>query len=236
MKVLSRLTIEGNERVIDAGCGTGRLTAGLLARLPRGRLVAIDRSWNMLLTARAHLRPDFGARVLFARVDCPLMPFDAWADLVFSTATFHWVHYYEGALLARASSAPARRSAVCAVRRGPEPRARSRTGRASDEIVPVCPVVYRLGCGVGVRDRGHHRRTSSPAGFIYVQTSLEEAATTLPDEASYRESRRQSCTIRISRELPMRPCARASSTRSRTSQPARSPVYARRQPAEPRRP
>src|SRR5688572_18872048 len=49
LKVLSRLALEGNERAIDAGCGTGRLTAGLMARLPRGRLVAIDRSWNMLL-------------------------------------------------------------------------------------------------------------------------------------------------------------------------------------------
>ena len=39
--------------------------------LPRGRLVAIDRSWNMLLTARANLRPEFGDRVSFARVELP---------------------------------------------------------------------------------------------------------------------------------------------------------------------
>ena len=93
--MLSRLTVNGDERTIDAGCGSGRLTSELLERLPQGRLVAIDRSWNMLLTARANLRPDFGARVAFARVALPLMPFSGWADLVFSTATFHWIRDHE---------------------------------------------------------------------------------------------------------------------------------------------
>ena len=90
-KVLARLTLRGDERAIDAGCGSGRLTAELLERLPEGRLVALDRSWNMLMTARANLRPVFGDRVSFAQVSLPAMPFSGWADLVFSTATFHWI-------------------------------------------------------------------------------------------------------------------------------------------------
>jgi trans-aconitate methyltransferase len=40
---------------MDAGCGTGRLAAGLLERLPRGRVMAVDRSQNMLEEARTHL-------------------------------------------------------------------------------------------------------------------------------------------------------------------------------------
>ena len=58
-KVLARLALRGDERAIDAGCGSGRLTGELLERLPHGQLVAIDRSWNMLQTARANLRPAF---------------------------------------------------------------------------------------------------------------------------------------------------------------------------------
>src|SRR6266545_5176759 len=85
-RVLSRLVVRDDERVIDAGCGTGRLTAELAARLARGRLIAIDRSWNMLMTARANLRPAFGSRVAFAQVSLPNLPFADWADLVFSTA------------------------------------------------------------------------------------------------------------------------------------------------------
>ena len=90
-KVLARLELRGDERAIDAGCGSGRLTGELLERLPHGQLVAIDRSWNMLQTARANLRPAFGPRVRFVQVSLPAMPFDEWADLIFSTATFHWV-------------------------------------------------------------------------------------------------------------------------------------------------
>ena len=89
--MLSRLTVSGDERVIDAGCGTGRLTGELMAMIPRGRLIAIDRSWNMLITARANLRPDFGSRVGYVRVELPHLPFAGWADLVFSTVMFHWV-------------------------------------------------------------------------------------------------------------------------------------------------
>ena len=47
-KVLNRLHVNGDERAIDAGCGSGRLTGDLMERLPNGRLIAIDRSWNML--------------------------------------------------------------------------------------------------------------------------------------------------------------------------------------------
>ena len=90
-KVLARLTLRGDERAIDAGCGSGRLTAELMERLPGGRLIAIDRSWNMLMTARANLRPVFGNRVSLVQVALPDMPFAGWADLVFSTATFHWI-------------------------------------------------------------------------------------------------------------------------------------------------
>jgi trans-aconitate 2-methyltransferase len=85
------LNVNGDERAIDAGCGSGRLTGDLMERLPNGRLIAIDRSWNMLLTARANLRPVLGSRVSFVQVSLPDLPFAGWADLVFSTATFHWV-------------------------------------------------------------------------------------------------------------------------------------------------
>ena len=90
-KVLARLELRGDERAIDAGCGSGRLTGELMDRLPNGTLVAIDRSWPMLITARANLRPAFGDRVRFVQVALPAMPFSSWADLVFSTATFHWI-------------------------------------------------------------------------------------------------------------------------------------------------
>ena len=54
-EVLGRLPLEGDETVLDAGCGTGRVTELLLARLPRGRVVALDASAAMLEQARERL-------------------------------------------------------------------------------------------------------------------------------------------------------------------------------------
>src|SRR5439155_12318300 len=68
-RVLERLRLNGDETLIDAGCGTGKLTAELLERLPRGRVLALDLSQNMLRLAREHLQPRFPRRVLFARAD-----------------------------------------------------------------------------------------------------------------------------------------------------------------------
>lgn len=88
-RVLDRLELRGDEEVLDAGCGTGRLTALLAERLPRGRVIALDRDAGMLERAREHLAP-FGDRVSFVQSALPALPL-VQVDAIFSTATFHWV-------------------------------------------------------------------------------------------------------------------------------------------------
>jgi trans-aconitate 2-methyltransferase len=90
-EVLERLPLEGEETVLDAGCGTGRVTELLLAKLPRGRVVALDASAAMLGEARGRLAR-FGDRVTYVHADLELpLPIDEPIDAVLSTATFHWV-------------------------------------------------------------------------------------------------------------------------------------------------
>ena len=89
--VLERLPLIGEETVLDAGCGSGRVTELLLERLPNGRVIAADAAPSMLVEARRRLER-FGDRVTF--VECDLgrpLPIDGAVDAVFSTATFHWV-------------------------------------------------------------------------------------------------------------------------------------------------
>jgi trans-aconitate methyltransferase len=90
-KVLARTPLRGDQTVLDAGCGTGRLTRDLLEALPRGRVVALDVSRNMLEAARAYLVTDLGDRVEFVCCDLLDLPFDTEFDGIFSTASFHWV-------------------------------------------------------------------------------------------------------------------------------------------------
>jgi trans-aconitate 2-methyltransferase len=89
--VLERLPLAGDETVLDAGCGSGRVTEELLERLPHGRVIAADAAPSMLVEARRRLER-FGDRVTF--VECDLgrpLPIAGPVDAVFSTATFHWV-------------------------------------------------------------------------------------------------------------------------------------------------
>jgi trans-aconitate 2-methyltransferase len=186
-RVLSRLQVRGNERVIDAGCGTGRLTGELMRRLPGGRLIAIDRSWNMLLTARANLRPEFANRISYVRVALPHLPFRDWADLVFSTATFHWVRDHETlfAEIWRALKPGGRLFAQC----GGGPNLRHAHALAED-VMHHEPFAEYFRDWSGVWEFSDADQAASrlhAAGFADVATSLEPAPTTLADEASYRE-------------------------------------------------
>ena len=88
--VLERLPLEGDERVMDAGCGTGRVTALLAERLPRGAVIGVDRSRRMIEQARANLRGNPRVRFLVADLGRPL-DMGELVDAVFSNATFHWV-------------------------------------------------------------------------------------------------------------------------------------------------
>lgn len=89
LRVLDRLTLAGDERVMDAGCGTGRVTEALLARLPRGRVIALDASRRMLAVAGSRLDMGRAHPVCADLLSVPVR--DGSLDAVFSTATFHWV-------------------------------------------------------------------------------------------------------------------------------------------------
>jgi trans-aconitate 2-methyltransferase len=94
-EVLGRLELDGTEAVLDAGCGSGRVTEMLCERLPAGRVLAVDSSESMLAEARRRLAR-FAESVSFIESDLLELGPDTLADAapvdaVLSTATFHWV-------------------------------------------------------------------------------------------------------------------------------------------------
>jgi trans-aconitate 2-methyltransferase len=108
---LERLELRGDEVVLDAGCGSGRVTKLLLERVPRGRVYGVDIAPSMVEHARAAL--DGRATVLqqdLVELDLP-EPVDA----IFSNATFHWVRDHDALFgaLSRALAPGGRLVAQC---------------------------------------------------------------------------------------------------------------------------
>jgi len=92
---LARLTLEGGERILDVGCGDGTITAEIAARVPRGGVLGVDPSQDMITYAsnhygRAHLRFEVG--------DARRLAFHDEFDLVVSFNALHWVPEQDAAL------------------------------------------------------------------------------------------------------------------------------------------
>jgi trans-aconitate 2-methyltransferase len=91
LEVLERLELAGDELVLDAGCGSGRITEALIRRLPDGHVIAVDGSPSMVEAARRRLGDDADVRVAdLLELDLPER-----VNCVLSTATFHWIADHE---------------------------------------------------------------------------------------------------------------------------------------------
>src|SRR4051812_7426028 len=62
-EVMGRLELNGDETILDAGCGSGRLTELLLEQVPEGRVVGVDASASMIEAARNRLGGEVDLRV-----------------------------------------------------------------------------------------------------------------------------------------------------------------------------
>jgi len=112
-EVIEGLDARGDEAAIDAGCGTGRVTELLLAKLPRGSVLAVDKSLAMVEAARRRFAGE--PRVRVERQDLMRLDVEEPVDLVFSTATFHWIWDHDSLFesLARALKPGGRLVAQC---------------------------------------------------------------------------------------------------------------------------
>lgn len=84
---LERLSLRGDEVVLDAGCGSGRVTALLADLVPQGRVYAVDVAPSMA----AHAREALGDRATVFCQDLVELGLPEAVDAIFSNATFHWI-------------------------------------------------------------------------------------------------------------------------------------------------
>ncbi len=90
-ELIAKLDLAGDEHVLDVGCGDGKVTAELAELLPRGAIVGIDSSPEMIGFAQEAFPPERHPRLRFELMDARALRFEQEFDVVFSNATLHWV-------------------------------------------------------------------------------------------------------------------------------------------------
>jgi trans-aconitate 2-methyltransferase len=173
--------LRGDEVVLDAGCGSGRVTAELADRVPRGRVYGVDASPAMVEHARAAL----GDRAVILCQDLVEIDLPEKVDAVFSNATFHWIHDHDAlfAALARGLKPGGRLVAQCGGRGNIDS-----FRRVTDEVAsePAFASYFEGWQGPwNYADAEPTARRLERAGFTDVDTWLEPKRV-LPDRAFLR--------------------------------------------------
>ena len=172
--------------LMDAGCGTGRLTAELLQSLPRGRVVGVDLSQNMLAGARDYLGR-FAGTFLLVAADLQDLPFERVFDGIFSTAAFHWVLDHDR--LFRSLFRTLRPGGWLLAQCGGGPNL-ARLRKRTDELSATAKYAQYF---AGFREPWTYNDAETAAailwraGFVEVDTSLEPAPTILEGSLQYSE-------------------------------------------------
>jgi trans-aconitate 2-methyltransferase len=182
-----RLPLEGGEAVLDAGCGSGRVTKMLLDRLPEGRVIGVDGSPSMIETARETLAGEDRVTLIVSdllEVSPELLRrsgAETEADAVFSNATFHWIRDHEALFRAlRSVMRPgARLVAQCGGR-----------GNVAEWVAAIKRVIPREPYAEHLADVSawnfygpeETEERLRAAGFEEIRTWLSEVPPVLPDD------------------------------------------------------
>src|SRR5437016_2232776 len=97
-EVLALLNLNGSERILDVGCGDGKITAEIASRVPKGSVIGVDPSRDMINFARSHFGPATLPNRRFEVADARRLPFKNEFDLVVSFNALHWIPEQQTAL------------------------------------------------------------------------------------------------------------------------------------------
>jgi trans-aconitate methyltransferase len=88
---LGRLTLGGGERVLDIGCGDGKITAEIAALVPRGSVLGVDPSQDMIAFASRNFAHASRTNLRFEVADVRRLTYREEFDRVVSFNALHWV-------------------------------------------------------------------------------------------------------------------------------------------------
>jgi trans-aconitate 2-methyltransferase len=195
LEQLERLVLGGDEVVLDAGCGSGRVTALLADRVPDGRVYGVDVAPSMA----EHAAQALGERATILCQDLVELSLPEPVDVVFSNATFHWVHDHEAlfAALYRTLKPGGRLHAQCGGLGNIDGFRVLADAVASEE--PFAPYFADWKRPWNYADAAQTAERLRHAGFMDVQTWLEPKSVTPADPRSFV---RTVCVVRHLDPLP----------------------------------
>jgi trans-aconitate 2-methyltransferase len=95
---LRLLTLKGSERILDVGCGDGKISAAIAQRVSAGSVLGVDPSHDMIAFASSHFPTAAHPNLRFEVADARRLPYRDQFDLVVSFNALHWVPEQEAAL------------------------------------------------------------------------------------------------------------------------------------------
>ncbi|HEY2317801.1 MAG TPA: methyltransferase domain-containing protein [Solirubrobacteraceae bacterium] len=178
---LDRLHLSGDEVVLDAGCGSGKITLELIRRLPRGTVYAVDAAPSMV----RHAQEAVGDRATALCQDLTELELPEPVEVVFSNATFHWIGDHDAlfAALHRNMKAGGRLVAQCGGRGNID-----RFRRLADEVAHEAPFAPYFADWVGPWNYATAEETAQRldrAGFAEVSTWLQDKPTELDEPRAF---------------------------------------------------
>lgn len=90
-ELIAKLDLKGDERVLDIGCGDGKVTAEIADDIKTGSIVGIDSSCEMIQLAQNRYANSERSNISFVKHDARNLPFNNEFDVVFSNAALHWI-------------------------------------------------------------------------------------------------------------------------------------------------
>jgi trans-aconitate methyltransferase len=91
LELLGKLCLKGDERILDVGCGDGKLSSEIARSLSEGSVLGIDLSEEMIAFAKEHYPLERFPNLTFMQMDATELRFDSEFDIIFSNAALHWI-------------------------------------------------------------------------------------------------------------------------------------------------
>lgn len=91
IQLLQHLRLNGHEQILDVGCGDGKITAKIADLVPRGCVIGIDSSSEMVDYARKSFCADHRINLKFIQQDAREFNYRGSLDVVFSSFSLQWL-------------------------------------------------------------------------------------------------------------------------------------------------